>query len=154
MTLLYPQNGAQTKMSMSFLFDTANGDAMRNVAGAVTKFGSTAFAATIFDIMRLPAGAVVSQVAITNLVPANAVTTISIGSPTTPDGYMVYTTANGDAQRSVSATPAASVLATALEGDKVRLSLVTPYGEMTLGKFLIEVEYSVINRQTEISPTK
>lgn len=141
-----PTRGAQPVMSMSF--DASFNDTMLDVNGAPKTFGST-FGTSVFEVINLPAGAVVTGGELIAEVAGVGPTayTIAVGTAGAPEAFLAAT--------SVAAAGRTALTGLGLQandGKNVRITLAATVANATAGKFRLRVEYVIDGRATEVNP--
>lgn len=126
----------------TFNFD----DTMANTSGTVVDFGLTNFAATTFDIINLPEGAVVigGEVIVNTAYADCATATLSLGDASSATRYASAVDCKSAARTALTLTgysTSANLRAT-----------VTVADSASAGKVTVRVEYVLPNRQNEIIP--
>ena len=151
MALLQTQRTAQTVLCASFAVNFANGDTMANVNGKVVPINTSTLADSVFEIIKLPVGAVILGVGIdintTTSTPAYA----SVGTRAAPTAFITTTSLNSSPTR-VESSAAGSANATAgiqTSGENLVLTLANGGGS-SVGAFVVDVRYYVLNRACEV----
>lgn len=143
MSKLIKARSAQTVLSaeVHFNFD----DTMVNAAGAEVDFGLTNItAATLFDLIPLPAGARVIGGSVTRQTAFDtAGYTVSVGDETSIARYLGATDVKAVGSTSLVPTGFVST------GEPIRISL-TNVDVCTTGKAVVRVDYVMANRVSEV----
>lgn len=143
MSKLIKARTAQTVLSaeLTFNFD----DTMVNVAGAEVDFGKTNItAATLFDVIPLPAGARVVGGAVTRTTAFDtAGYTVSVGDATSIARYLAGTDVKAVGSTALVPTGFVST------GEPIRISL-TNVDVCTTGKATVRVDYVIDGRTSEV----
>lgn len=150
MALLQTQRAAQTVLCASFPFNFANGDTMVNVNGKTVPFNTNVTADSVFEIIKLPIGAVVLGVGLDITGAANTSCTVSVGTSAQPTAYLsgvsMTTAARVESSASSSANVSAGIQAT---GANLVMTLNNSAGA-SVGAGIVDVRYYVVNRATEV----
>ena len=151
MPLLQTQRTAQTVMCASFPFNFANGDTMTNVNGKTVPFNTTTNADSVFEIIKLPIGAVILGVGLDMTTATNAACTVSVGTQANPHVFLNTVGMNSSPSRTES-TASGTVNAIAgvqASGANIVLTL-NNYGGASVGAGIVDVRYYVVNRSSEV----
>lgn len=150
MSLLQTQRTAQTVLCASFPFNFANGDTMTNVNGKTVPFNTATAADSVFEIVKLPIGAVVLGVGLDITTATNAACTASVGTQTNPTVFLpstsMATASRTESAASGSANATAGVQAS---GANIVLTLNNS-GAASVGAGIVDVRYYVVNRASEV----
>ena len=150
MSLLQTQRTAQTVLCASFPFNFANGDTMTNVNGKTVPFNTATAADSVFEIVKLPIGAVVLGVGLDMTTATNTACTASVGTQANPtvflNGTSMATASRTESAASGSANATAGVQAS---GANIVLTLNNS-GAASVGAGIVDVRYYVVNRASEV----
>ena len=150
MALLQTQRTAQTVLCASFPFNFANGDTMVNVNGKTVPFNTNAPVDSVFEIIKLPIGAVVLGVGLDITTAANASCSASVGTATRPTVYLSGT--NMAAANRTESNISSSANATAgIQASGANLVMtLNNSGGASVCAGVVDVRYYVVNRATEV----
>lgn len=144
MSKLIAARGAQYVMESEFVFNFD--DTMVSVAGAEVDFGKTNLAATSFDVINLPAGAVVLAGSLT------------VETAFDTASYSVTVGDSAVANRYLAAADRKAVGVTALvptgyrgDGENLRVA-ITNADVCTAGKATLRLQYITTGRSNEVNP--
>jgi hypothetical protein len=136
-------------MCASFPFNFANGDTMMNVNGKIVPFNTTAIADSVFEIIKLPIGAMVTGVGIDITGATNAACTASLGTQTSPTVFLSGTSL-AVAARTEPVSTANATSGIHATGANLVLT-INNSGGATIGAGVVYVQYYVLNRATEVT---
>lgn len=144
MSKLIAARTAQYVMESEFVLNFD--DTMVNVVGAEVDFGKTNTAASAFDVINLPAGAVVVGGSVVTETAFDAATfNVSVGDSGSATRYLGVTDKKG--------TGVTALVPTGYRGDGENLRLsVTAADACTTGKLTVRVEYVITGRGNETNP--
>lgn len=151
MALLQTQRTAQTVLCASFPVNFANGDTMANVNGKVVPISTNIPADSVFEIIKLPIGAVILGVGIDISVSTSTTAYASVGTRAAPNAFINSTNLNATPTR-VESTAAGGANVTAgiqTSGENLVLTL-TNSGNSQVGAFVVDVRYYILNRASEV----
>ena len=151
MALLQTQRTAQTVLCSSFAVNFANGDTMANVNGKVVPINTSTAADSVFEIIKLPVGAVILGVGIEINTSTSATAYASVGTRAAPYAFITNANLNNTPTR-VESSAAGSANATAgiqTSGENLVLTLANSGGSQ-VGAFVVDVRYYVLNRACEV----
>ena len=150
MALLQTQRAAQTVLSASFPFNFAHGDTMVNVNGKTVPFNTNVTADSVFEIIKLPIGAVVLGVGLDITIASNTSCSVSVGTSAQPTAYLsgvnMTSATRAESSASGSANVSAGIQAT---GANLVMTLNNPKSAI-VGAGIVDVRYYVVNRATEV----
>ncbi len=144
MSKLIAARGAQFVMESEFVFNFD--DTMVSVAGAEVDFGKTNIAATSFDAINLPAGAVILAGSLTVETAFDTASyAVIVGDSAVANRYL----ATAD-RKAVGVT---ALVPTGYRGDGENLRIaITNADACTTGKATLRVQYITTGRQNEVNP--
>ena len=152
MALLQTQRTAQTVLCASFPVNFANGDTMTNVNGKVVPINTSTVADSVFEIIKLPVGAVILGVGIDINTSTSTTAYASVGTKAAPTAFINSTNLNSAPSR-VESTVSGTANATAgiqTSGENLVLTLSNSGGS-SVGAFVVDVRYYVLNRASEVT---
>jgi hypothetical protein len=144
MSKLIATRGAQYVMETEFVFNFDN--TMVSVAGAEVDFGKTNIVSTAFDVINLPAGAVILAGSLT------------VETAFDTASYSVAVGDSGNAARYLAAADRKALGVTALvptgyrgDGENLRVTIINA-DVCTVGKATLRVQYITTGRANEVNP--
>lgn len=144
MAVLKINRGAQWPLVAEFTLNFD--DTMADINGVSKDFGLTNVAASVFEIINLPYGAVVvGGDVVTETVFDTASWSIKVGDATTDDRYLSATDRKAVGRSALVPTGVVS------DGGSIRLT-VTNADVCTTGKATVRVTYTIRNRTNEVQP--
>lgn len=144
MAVLLASRTAQRVMSARFTFN--HSDTMLDVDGDSADFGLTNIAATSFDIINLPPGAVVIGGSLhVETAFDTASYAVIIGDVDDPDRYLAT------ADRKAAALTALVPTGYVTTGQNIRIE-ITNADVCTTGKAHVRVDYIIVNRAEDVNP--
>lgn len=150
MALLQTQRSAQTVLCASFPVNFANGDTMTNVNGKVVPINTSTTADSVFEIIKLPIGAVILGVGIDINTSTSTTTSASVGTRAAPNVFISSANLNSSPTRVVSTVNSANATAgIQTSGENLVLTLNNS-GNSQVGAFVVDVSYYVLNRASEV----
>lgn len=150
MALLQTQRTAQTVLCASFPFNFANGDTMRNVNGKTVPLNIVVTADSVFEIIKLPTGAVVLGVGLDITVAANATCSVSVGTAAQPTAYLSGTSMTSATRVESAAAGTANATAGIQASGSNLIMTINNTSAATVCAGVVDVRYYVVNRGTEV----
>jgi hypothetical protein len=143
MTKKIATRGGQYPLVAEFTFDPAS-DTMQNTAGADDSFASVG--SHSFDVINLPAGAVVVSGDVTTevAVSGSAAYNVSVGDAANPARYLAAT------DRVAAGTTPLVPTGYLSTGGQVRLTVSPTTAAATAGRLTVRVGYVIRNRMNEV----
>jgi len=142
MSKLIAARTAQYPLAAEFEFNFD--DTMKNTSGAEVDFGKTNTAATVFEVINVPEGAVIVGGEVVTDVAFDAATyTVAVGDAAVADRYLAATDKKGVGRTALVPTGFRT------EGRNVRVT-VTAADACTTGKATVRIQYVLKDRAQEV----
>lgn len=145
MAVLKASRNVQFPLHQEFTFNIASGDTMVNTSSASQTFAA---AAGVFDVINLPAGAVVvgGEMVVETVSNDTGTATISVGDSSSATRYLAATNIKAAARTALTLTGYRS------DGASIRITLANQNGNATTGKVTVRVQYVIPGRAHEVQP--
>lgn len=142
MAKLLASRTAQYPLCAEFEFNFD--DTMKNTSGALVDFGKTNIAASVFDMINVPEGAVIIDGEVVTDVAFDAATyTIAVGDSAVANRYLTATDKKGVGRTALVPTGHRT------EGKNLRVT-VTAADVCTTGKATVRIQYVIRDRAQEV----
>ena len=147
MALKNATRGAQPVMSAEF--DFSFNDTMKDVAGVAKTFGAVYTDAGVFEVINLPAGAVVigGDLIVEDAGVGPTAYTAAVGTSGSAAAFLAATSLLAAAR-----TPLTGLGLAAVDGKNVQLTIASSVADATAGKFRLRLEYVIDGRVCEVNP--
>lgn len=139
MAKVFAARGGQYELVSTFSINAA--DTVTNTSGVVQRVDANG----VYDVVLLPAGAVVTGGDLVVYTASNDTTTLtaSVGDSASAARYLAATSLKAVARTALTVTGFES------DGGNVRVTIATATGDATAGRAVLRLHYTINNRQNE-----